>query len=82
MLNFIYVTIAVDEDRAAVLADAMEAAERAIRLAPNRGDGYSARAAVRGTQNDWLGAEQDSRAAQERGFTNASNFAFLLSAGI
>ena len=43
----------------AELAAAGQAAERAIELAPDQGEGYAARALVRVVRGDWLGADSD-----------------------
>jgi len=79
-------TIAITQtevERASGLAEAEESAEQAIRLAPEKGDGYAARAQVRWTRFDWSGADRDFRAAQARG-TGSIDFSetqFLMSAG-
>ncbi len=64
----------------AELAAAEMAAERAIELAPDRGDGYAARATVLSIRGDWLDAESDYREASALG-ANETDSRFLLSVG-
>ena len=73
--------IGASADREALLADALDAAQRAIALAPDKGDGYRARAQIRAIGHDWLGAERDWLAASERDSSLGEPALFLLSEG-
>ena len=74
---------ALDEDRDAELAAAEAAAQRAVELAPDRGNGYNARALVLGLRGHWSAAERDYRRAQTLGFEETSAYPTqLLSAGL
>ncbi len=64
----------------ASLEDAEEAALRAIALAPNRAEGYAARATVLAIRGDWLGATREFELARERGSLGES-MNFMLSVG-
>jgi TolB-like protein len=76
-----FVGIPEEERRALMLADAIEAAQRAIELSPNEGHGYAARAQARAVQSNWLGAEQDDRLARERGSSSFDSARLLLATG-
>lgn len=73
--------IGVNADREGLLAEALDAAQHAISLAPDKGDGYAARAQIRAIQHDWLGAQRDWQAASERDPAFGEPAFFLLNEG-
>lgn len=69
---------ALDEERDAEFAVAEAAANRAIELAPYRGEGYNARALVRGLRGQWSAAEHDYCRAEALGFEETYAYPPLL----
>jgi DNA-binding winged helix-turn-helix (wHTH) protein/TolB-like protein len=67
--------------REAELGQAEEAAQKAIDLAPDRGEGYAARANGSALRGDWADAERDFQHARGLGFSDLrDNYVLLLMA--
>jgi TolB-like protein/DNA-binding winged helix-turn-helix (wHTH) protein/tetratricopeptide (TPR) repeat protein len=67
-----------DEERKPELMLAEEAAQRAIDLAPDRGEGYSARASLKALRGDWADAERDFQHARDLGYGDVRDYGLLL----
>jgi tetratricopeptide (TPR) repeat protein len=63
------------------LTAAIYAAERAIDLAPDRGDGYAMRAVLLGIRSDWIGADAAYEQARRFGISPAPDPRFLTAVG-
>ena len=68
-------------ENASELVAADDAAARAIALAPDNGEGYNARALLRGTKGDWHGAVRDYQRAQALGFMQSPDVPVLIASG-
>jgi tetratricopeptide (TPR) repeat protein len=77
----LYNASALEDDRRAAIAEAMQSAQRAIELAPNQGHGYRARGVARINRREWLGAEDDFRVGIGRGDSPLPYARFLMSVG-